>query len=127
MLVDPVCRAEWREAGEPRKRMLARGVILSRRGEFLARMGVVRFALKLLMSGSRTISKFLARMSAGRGAGVAERLTGEVRKIAAGALARGGGSLERSPLFSDDGRFSENLRSASRRSTKPVRWAICRW
>jgi pimeloyl-ACP methyl ester carboxylesterase len=81
VLVDPVCRAEWREAGEPRRRMLARGVLLSRRGEFLARMGVVGLALKLLMSGSRTIPKFLARVSAGPGAGVTERLTGEVRKM----------------------------------------------
>jgi pimeloyl-ACP methyl ester carboxylesterase len=81
VLVDPVCRAEWREAGEPRRRMLARGVLLSRRGEFLARMGVVGLALKLLMSGSRTIPKFLTRVSAGPGAGVTERLTGEVRKM----------------------------------------------
>ena len=81
VLVDPVCRREWREADEPRKRMLARGVLLSRRGELLARLGVVRFALKLLMSGSRTVPKLLARASAGRGAGVTERLTGEVRKM----------------------------------------------
>jgi pimeloyl-ACP methyl ester carboxylesterase len=81
VLVDPVCRAEWREAGEPRKRMLARGVLLSRRGELLARLGVVGLALRLLMSGSRTIPKFLARVSAGKGAGVTERLTGEVRKM----------------------------------------------
>jgi len=81
VLVDPVCRTEWREAGEPRKRMLARGVLLSRRGELLAKLGVVRLALKLLMSGSRTIPKFLARVSAGQGASVTERLTGEVRKM----------------------------------------------
>jgi pimeloyl-ACP methyl ester carboxylesterase len=81
VLVDPVCRAEWREASEPRKRMLARGVLLSRRGELLARLGVVGVALKLLMSGSRTIPKLLARVSAGQGAGVTERLTGEVRKM----------------------------------------------
>jgi pimeloyl-ACP methyl ester carboxylesterase len=81
VLVDPVSRSEWREPGEQRKRMLARGVMLSRRGELLARMGVVRLALNLLMSGSRTIPKMLARVSAGRGAGVTERLTGEVRKM----------------------------------------------
>jgi pimeloyl-ACP methyl ester carboxylesterase len=81
VLVDPVCRAEWREAGEARKRMLARGVLLSRRGALLAQLGVVRLALKLLMSGSSTIPKFLARVSAGQGAGVTERLTGEVRKM----------------------------------------------
>jgi pimeloyl-ACP methyl ester carboxylesterase len=77
VLVDPVCRAEWHEP----KPMLARGVMLSRRGELLARLGVVGVALKLLMSGSRTIPKFLARVSAGQGAGVTERLTGEVRKM----------------------------------------------
>jgi pimeloyl-ACP methyl ester carboxylesterase len=77
VLVDPVCRAEWREP----KPILARGVMLSRRGELLARLGIVGLALKLLMSGSRTIPKFLARVSAGQGAGVTERLTGEVRKM----------------------------------------------
>jgi len=81
VLVDPVCRSEWREADEGRKRMLARGVMLSRRGEWLARLGVVRLALWLLMSGSRAIPKLLARASAGRAAGVTERLTGEVRKM----------------------------------------------
>jgi pimeloyl-ACP methyl ester carboxylesterase len=81
VLVDAVSRDEWREPGEQRKRMLARGVMLSRRGELLARLGVVRLALNLLLSGSRTIPKILARVSAGRGAGVTERLTGEVRKM----------------------------------------------
>jgi pimeloyl-ACP methyl ester carboxylesterase len=81
VLVDPVSRTEWREANEQRLRMLARGVMLSRRGELLARLGVVRVALNLLLSGSRTIPKLLARVSAGRGAGVTERLTGEVRKM----------------------------------------------
>jgi pimeloyl-ACP methyl ester carboxylesterase len=81
VLVDAVSRNEWREPGEQRKRMLARGVMLSRRGELLARLGVVRLALNLLLSGSRTIPKILARVSVGRGAGVTERLTGEVRKM----------------------------------------------
>ena len=81
LLVDPVSRTEWREADERRKHMLARGVMLSKRGELLARLGIVKLALRLLMSGSRTIPKLLARASAGRGAGVAERLTGEVRKM----------------------------------------------
>jgi pimeloyl-ACP methyl ester carboxylesterase len=81
VLVEPVCRSEWRDPGEQRKRMLARGVMLSKRGELLARLGVVRLALNLLLSGSRTIPKVLARVSAGRGAGVTERLTGEVRKM----------------------------------------------
>jgi len=81
VLLDPVCRSEWREADPSRKRMLARGVLLSRRGEFLARLGVVRLALHLLLNGGRSIPKLLARVSAGRGAGVTERLAGEVRKM----------------------------------------------
>lgn len=81
VLVDPICRREWREASEARKRMLARGVMLSRRGEWLARLGVVRLALWLLMSGSRSIPKLMARASAGKAAGITERLTGEVRKM----------------------------------------------
>jgi pimeloyl-ACP methyl ester carboxylesterase len=81
VLVDPICRELWRDPGEQRRRMLARGVMLSKRGEFLARAGVVKVALKLLLSGSHAIPKVLARASAGRGAGVAERLTGEVRKM----------------------------------------------
>ncbi len=81
VLVDPVCRAEWIHASPARKKMLARGVALSRRGAFLAHMGVVKLALKLLLGGSRMIPKLAARASAGNGAGVMERLTGEVRKM----------------------------------------------
>jgi pimeloyl-ACP methyl ester carboxylesterase len=81
VLVDPVSRIEWRRANPQRKRMLARGVALSKRGAFLARLGVVGLALKLLMSGSRAIPKLVARASAGRGASVTERLTGEVTKL----------------------------------------------
>jgi pimeloyl-ACP methyl ester carboxylesterase len=81
VLADPVVRSEWREASGERRRMLARGVMLSRRGAWLARAGVVRFALRMLTGGSTRIPKLLARASAGRGAGVTERLTGEVRKM----------------------------------------------
>ncbi len=81
VLVDPVVRAEWRHPTPERLRMLARGVSLSRRGALLARLGVVRAALTLLMSGSSRVPKLLARFSAGKGAGVADRLVGEVRKM----------------------------------------------
>jgi pimeloyl-ACP methyl ester carboxylesterase len=81
VLVDPVARVEWRELSGPRQKTLARGVRLSRRGAVLARLGVVRMALNALLGGSRLIPKLIARASAGRGAGVMERLTGEVRKM----------------------------------------------
>jgi pimeloyl-ACP methyl ester carboxylesterase len=83
VLADPVVRAEWRNMTP----MLARGAALSRRGAVLARLGVVSLGLRLLMSGSRNLpgsrsmAKMLARVSAGRGASVTERLAGEVRKM----------------------------------------------
>ena len=81
ILVDPVSRTEWRDPNQNQKRMLARGAALSRRGAALAQLGVVGFALKLLLSGSRSIPKLLAKASAGNGASITERLTGEVRKM----------------------------------------------
>ncbi len=81
VLVDPVLRSDWRVPTEARRRMLGRGVMLSRRGALLARMGIVRMALKLLMSGSRRIPQAMARVSAGNGASVTDRLAGEVRKM----------------------------------------------
>jgi pimeloyl-ACP methyl ester carboxylesterase len=83
VLVDPIARCEWREPSARRRGMLARGVGLSRRGALLARAGVVRLALRALLGGSRAVPKLIARASAGRGAGVMERLTGEVRKMPA--------------------------------------------
>jgi pimeloyl-ACP methyl ester carboxylesterase len=81
VLVDPVVRTEWRTPSDERGRMLARGVALSRRGAWLARIGVVGFALGMLAGGSSRMPGFMARAFAGHGAGVANRLVGEVRKI----------------------------------------------
>jgi pimeloyl-ACP methyl ester carboxylesterase len=81
VLIDPVTRIEWARATPQRKKTLARGVALSRRGAFLAHMGIVKLALKLLMAGSHVIPKLVAKASAGKGASVTERLTGEVRKL----------------------------------------------
>jgi pimeloyl-ACP methyl ester carboxylesterase len=81
VLVDPVARREWREMPEFRRRMLARGAMLSRRGALLARLGVVRMALWMLTSGSRRIPQLLARVSAGEGASMTARLVGEVSKM----------------------------------------------
>lgn len=81
VLVDPVVRGEWRDMPKEKTRMLARGVMLSRRGALLARLGIVRMALALLMSGSKRIPQLMARVSAGNGASVTDRLVGEVRKM----------------------------------------------
>jgi pimeloyl-ACP methyl ester carboxylesterase len=81
VLVDPVVRDEWREPTPQRRAMLGRGVMLSRRGATLARIGVVRFALTRLTSGSQRVPGLLGKIFAGGGAGTANRLVGEVRKI----------------------------------------------
>ncbi len=81
VLVDPVIRAEWKGMSAERTAMLGRGVMLSRRGATLARLGIVKMALKLLTSGNQKIPKMLAKLSAGRGASVTDRLVGEVRKM----------------------------------------------
>lgn len=82
VLVDPVPLGEWTNITTEQARRLARGVMLSRRGAWLARFGVVRGALALLMAGSHAVPRWLAKFSSGN-AGVAERLTGEVRKMPA--------------------------------------------
>ncbi len=82
VLVDPVVRAEWRGTTKERGKMLARGAMLSRRGAFLARIGVVRSALRMLTGGSQKVPGLLAKTFAGKkAAGIANRLVGEMRKI----------------------------------------------
>lgn len=81
VLVDPVPVEEWIDPSEGHRRMLRRGIALSRRGALLARLGVVRLALHLLAGGSRRIPKLVARASSGRGVTFTERMVGEIRKL----------------------------------------------
>ena len=81
VLVDPVARAEWREPDARHGKMLERGAALSRRGAFLAKIGVVRFVLERLTGGSQRMPEFMAKIFAGHGSGVVSRMVGEVRKI----------------------------------------------
>jgi len=81
VLLDPVIRGEWRNASGRKKIMLGRGVMLSRRGAWMAQVGIVGFALQKLLSGSNAIPKMMARASAGGGSGVAVRLANQVKKL----------------------------------------------
>ena len=81
VLVDPVSILDWSAATEARRKMLDRGVRLSRRGALLARFGLVRLALTMLLSGGNRIPKLIARMASGRGESVASRLVGETGKL----------------------------------------------
>jgi pimeloyl-ACP methyl ester carboxylesterase len=81
VLVDPLSPREWIDVSPAHARMLRLGIRLSRRGALLARIGVVRAALALLMAGGRSIPKAVARASSGQGESVISRLVGEVRKM----------------------------------------------
>ena len=81
ILVDPLPPNEWLHISPSHARMLGLGVKLARRGAILARIGVVRGALALLLSGGRLIPKLIARVSSGHGESVISRLVGEVSKM----------------------------------------------
>jgi pimeloyl-ACP methyl ester carboxylesterase len=81
VLVDPALVGEWRDPSPERLRMLRRGIALSRRGAWLARIGFVRLSLTLLASGARALPKLISQLSSGKGHSVSERLVGEVRKL----------------------------------------------
>jgi pimeloyl-ACP methyl ester carboxylesterase len=81
VLVDAVNTCDWSPLSDLQKKRLNRGVVLSRRGALLARFGVVRLALSLLMAGNSRLPQMISRWSAGNGASVPQRLTGEVRKL----------------------------------------------
>ncbi len=81
VLVDPLWPEEWSPMSTQQARLLARGRRLSRRGAFLARIGVVRLALGSLMTGSRLFPRAIGHAAGGRTMGVMDRLAGEVGKM----------------------------------------------
>ena len=81
ILVDPLSASEWVNISPAQTRMLGLGVKLARRGAWLARTGVVRSSLALLMTGGRLVPKVIAKLSSGRGESVISRLVGEVSKM----------------------------------------------
>jgi pimeloyl-ACP methyl ester carboxylesterase len=81
ILVDPLPPSEWLNVSPAHAKMLRFGVKLSRRGAWLARVGIVRAALTLLMAGGKRIPQGIAKLSSGRGEAVISRLVGEVRKM----------------------------------------------
>lgn len=81
VLVDPIVEGDWRPLPESQRRRLQRGVSLSRRGALLARVGVVRFATGLALTGSRRLPQFFAKAASGNGAVVTARMAREVSKL----------------------------------------------
>lgn len=82
LFVDPVSSEFWSNCPSAEQRRLMRGVQLSRRGAHLARFGIVRLMLTLLVSGRRIFPKWIARATAtGEGTKLMERMTGEIRRL----------------------------------------------
>jgi len=87
VLVDPVPASQWSHPSAHNRKMLGQGIVMSRFGAVLARLGLVRFALNRASSGSRALPQSIARATSG-GAGLAfiERMIGQIRKLPAELL-----------------------------------------
>jgi pimeloyl-ACP methyl ester carboxylesterase len=81
VLVDPVSLATWSDCSAVDRHRLQVGAQLSRRGGWLAKFGVVRAALEILLRGGQPFARLIGRRAAGRAATTLERLTGEVSKL----------------------------------------------
>jgi pimeloyl-ACP methyl ester carboxylesterase len=81
VLLDPIDCAHWRNLPSEEARRLALGVRFAKRGALLARFGIVRWTLLLVMLGARALPKRIARITSGAGATVVSRVTEEVGKM----------------------------------------------
>ncbi len=81
VFVDPVSIESWTNCSETERRRLAFGAKLSRRGAWLARLGVVRFALAAAAWKKGKITAGITRASAGRATPFLARLVGEIQKL----------------------------------------------
>lgn len=81
VLADPLMPFEWHPIGAGQAARLGRGVMLSRRGATLARIGFVRLALDLLLGGSIALPKAFATVSGRKASTVTDRIVGELRKL----------------------------------------------
>ena len=79
VLVDPP--SEWTHMDRRQSRMLQGGVLLSRVGSLLARIGVVRACLALLTGGAPAAPRQFVKVFGPTTARTVERLVGEVRKL----------------------------------------------
>ena len=79
VLVDPP--SDWHELTPRQALMLRGGAQLSRVGELLARLGLVRASLALLTGGAPGVPRNFVRLFGPTAARTLERLVGEVRKL----------------------------------------------
>jgi pimeloyl-ACP methyl ester carboxylesterase len=81
VFVDPVTIRGWAEPTADQLWRVQVGAKLSRRGALLARIGLVRAVLSMLIAGGKWLPKLVARVSAGQGVSTLERLAGEVSRL----------------------------------------------
>jgi pimeloyl-ACP methyl ester carboxylesterase len=81
VLVDALPAEEWFPIDKRRAYILRRAAMLADRGAWLARHGVVRFALKRLEQGNLGLAKMFSFLAGGRGMNIAGRVTEQVQKF----------------------------------------------
>ena len=81
VLVDPVTRCEWAPLRPNQAARLHFGVRMALRGALLAKLGVVRLSLALLIHGARAFPKAVAKATSGGANRAIERWIGEVKKL----------------------------------------------
>lgn len=86
VFVDPVSIASWTPCSEVDQRRLRLGAKLSRRGAWLARLGVVRLAIAAAGMRSKFLTRTIAKASAGKATPLLGRLVGEIQKLPAAMM-----------------------------------------
>jgi pimeloyl-ACP methyl ester carboxylesterase len=86
VFVDPLHPREWCDPSPNQRQSLRGAIFLSRVGEVLARIGVVRVSLALLSGGAPAAPRQFSRLFGRRAAAVLEHLVGEVQKLPPEAL-----------------------------------------
>jgi pimeloyl-ACP methyl ester carboxylesterase len=81
VLVDPLPPAEWSQPGPTEWRTIQGGILFSRVGEWLARVGIVRLLLTLLALGAHRLPRLTLRSFGPSATAAVERVVGEVQKL----------------------------------------------
>ncbi len=81
VLVDPVSIATYANPDRHNEQRIRFGARLSRRGAWLAALGIVRAALSLVARGHNQVPSLIGRVSAGKGSSVMNRLATEIAKL----------------------------------------------
>ena len=81
VLIDPVVRCEWIPVRPNQAARLNFGVRMALRGALLAKLGVVRFSLALLINGARAFPKAVSKATSGGANRAIERWIAEVKKL----------------------------------------------